>query len=219
MTWLDEPISLVPVHFFSLSFDCFYLSSKEIVSKKGALGKKHLLPSSADLTGDKPFADVSMAWNEEGLAFEITINQSYKEPAFPELASGDSLEIFLDTRDVKSSGYNTRFCHHFYFLAEKIGEDMAGEITHFRGDDLHALCNPELLQLQVKHRFGSCKMYIIIPAVCLHGYEPSQFERLGFSYVINRRNGQPQHFSCSSLDYQIAQQPALWASVRLIPKL
>ncbi len=30
-------------------------------------------------------------------------------PFFPNVNQGDSFELFIDTRDVKTSGYNTRF--------------------------------------------------------------------------------------------------------------
>jgi len=213
---MTSEASLVPVHFFSLAFDCLYLSPQDVEAKKGELGKKYLLPSTSDLCGDAPFAQVAMAWNEEGIAFYIEVDQPLKFSAYPEVTSGDSVEIFIDTRDIKTSGYNTHFCHHFYFLPQVVKEHQAGEITHFRGDDAHPLCDPSLLQLRTSSRSRGYVLAIIIPAACLHGYDTEQFKRIGFTYRINRAHFFPQHFSASGYDYQIEQQPSLWASANLV---
>jgi hypothetical protein len=50
----------------------------------------------------------------------------------------------------------------------------------------------------------------------LYGYDPKQFDRVGFTYRINRHGGNPQHFAVVSKDYQIDQQPSLWGSIKLI---
>ena len=59
-------------------------------------------------------------------------------------------------------------------------------------------------------------LQIFIPAECLHGYDPEQFDRLGFSYRINRYALPPQHFSVVTKEYQIEQQPSLWSHMRLV---
>ncbi len=61
----------------------------------------------------------------------------------------------IDTRDLKTSGYNTKFCHHFYFLPEKIDGIQCGEVTRFRTEDTHELCDPQFLQVEShKHSSG-----------------------------------------------------------------
>jgi hypothetical protein len=216
MQWMQQPMAMVPVHYFALSFDCRYLASKEIEACKGVLGKEYHVPSSAAFCGEDPFAAVSMAWNQQGLAFSVEVQQPVKHSCYPNIEQGDSVQLFIDTRDIKSSGYNTRFCHEFFFLAQEVDGWSAGESTHFRGDDSHSLCDPALLQRKVKVTSTGYTMQMVIPASCLHGYDPDQFDRLGFTYRINRAQFFPQHFSASSFDYQIEQQPSLWASCRLI---
>lgn len=216
MSWLNEPIALVPIHFFSLSFDAYYLSPEEIGKKSGELGKKYVLPSTSDLCGEASFAEVALAWNREGLAFQVKVEHPMTYTAYPDVANGDSVELFVDTRDIKTSGYNTRFCHRFYFLPQEVNGHQAGELTHFRGDDSHPLCDSGLLQVRVKPSSKGYSMFIIIPGSCLHGYDPEQFDRLGFTYRINRAHFFPQHFAASGVDYHIEQQPSLWASLNLV---
>ena len=93
------------------------------------------------------------------------------------------------------------------------GESVqAGEATRFRTEDAHELCDSSTLEIQ-KTKKG--KFEIFIPAACLHGYDPTQFSRLGFSYRINRMGQGGQVFSANDEDFKIEQQPSLWASLEL----
>ncbi|MCH9627228.1 MAG: hypothetical protein S4CHLAM2_08630 [Chlamydiales bacterium] len=202
---LEELVPLAPVHFFQIQADCLY--GKRV-------GDKHVLPDLSALTGQKSFAYLFLAWNEGGVRLRIEVEGSFTEPDFPNFQTADSIELFFDTRDVKTSGFNTRFCHHFYFLpiaVQNNGDSIqAGEVTRFRTEDRHELCDAS--QLEIK-KVKTGKFDILIPAECLHGYDPSQFNRLGFTYRINRINGASQIFSAHDEDFSIEQQPSLWASL------
>lgn len=215
---MDEPtFSLSPIHSFQISVDCRHLSRKKgafTLSKNNA--EQYRLPSLAEISGETPFADVSIGWNQEGVELFIDVKASYKEVSYPEITRGDSIELFFDTRDVKTSGFNTRFCHHFFFLPEAVEGQQAGEITRFRTEDAHELCSSSDLIVKGHLKLFSYSLNIFIPSQCLHGYDPDQFDRLGFTYRINRFNGKPQHFSATSEEYQIEQQPSLWSSLKLI---
>jgi hypothetical protein len=169
------------------------------------------------LCGEESFAVIAMGWNAEGIECLITIESPFVKAFFPDITRGDSVELFFDTRDVKTSGFNTRFCHHFFFLAEPVEGRQAGELTRFRTEDTHVLCDPAALKVQAKTKSRTQTLHIFIPAQCLHGYDPEQFSRLGFSYRVNRAEGFAQHFTVLSEDYQIEEQPSLWSSLRLVP--
>lgn len=205
----QEPFSLSPVHFFQLSVDCFQVNLK---AGFGKFEKKHLLPNTSPLCNEDYFADVSLGWNREGIAAEVSLSESFQEASYPNIANGDSVELMIDTRDVKTSGYNTRFCHHFFFLPESIEGRQAGEMTTFRTEDIHDLCDPQDLKVFCRKTM----MQIFIPASCLYGYDPDQFDRLGFTYRINRRGNFPQHFSAVTNNFQVEQQPSLWSSLKLV---
>lgn len=199
---LEELVPLVPVHFFQVQAACHH-------------GKPRPLPSLEELNGTKPFADVAIGWSDEGITVHVEVKSAFNQPEFPHFQTADSIELFFDTRDVKTSGYNTRFCHHFFFLPEAVLHDgervQAGEVTHFRTEDAHPLCESSLLMVTRTKK----KIEIYLPRECLHGYDPRQFSRLGFSYRINRVGGAAQVFSAHDEDFTIEQQPSLWASLKL----
>ena len=208
----SEPFSLNPVQFFALSCDCHYLSKKDQIPSLTS----YAVPSTHRLTQEEIFAKVAMGWHEEGIAVHIQINQPASESVYPLIEQGDSVELFFDTRDLKSAGFNTRFCHHFFFLPQAVEGILKGEKTHFRTEDRHALCDAQALYCQTQLRKNDYSMKIFIPTQCLYGYDPKQFDRLGFTYRINRDEGDPQHFAVVSKDYQIDQQPSLWGSIHLV---
>ncbi len=208
----NSSFSLNPVHFFALSCDCHALSDKDQLPSLTA----YALPSTQRLTQENAFAKIAMGWHEEGVALQIQVNQAIKHISYPQIEQGDSVELFFDTRDLKSSGFNTRFCHHFFFLPQAVEGISKGEKTHFRTEDSHPLCDPQVLHCQMQAKKEGYQMKIFIPSQCLYGYDPKQFDRLGFTYRINRAGDAAQHFAVVSQDYQIEQQPSLWGSIQLV---
>lgn len=211
--------ALSPVSFFQISADCHCLGSRQkegfslLNSSKHA---KYLLPDTSFLCHQNNFANVSMGWNKEGLELLVAAKQPFLRANHPEISRGDGVELFFDTRDVKTSGYNTRFCHHFFFLPEAVEGVLAGEITRFRTEDRHEWCDARELKVTCTRKSNSYLLQIFIPSQCLYGYDPDQFDRLGFTYRINRADGDSQHFSVTSDDYQLEQQPSLWSSLKLV---
>lgn len=215
----EEPsISLSPINFFQIGVDCFYIDpakKSDVFWLNAQNHQKYLLPNTSALCNQEHFADVALGWNQEGIEAFVKIKEPFQQIYYPEIAKGDSVELFIDTRDVKTSGYNTRFCHHFFFLPEAAEGHVAGELTRFRTEDRHELCDPKELQVKATFKESSYQLNLFIPSQCLHGYDPDQFKRMGFTYRINRATGGSQHFSVTSEEYQIEQQPSLWSSVLL----
>lgn len=218
MTFSEEFAPITPINFFQLTADCHYLSYPNeqgfpLLTKQRA--QKFLMPDVSFLCGEELFAEISLGWHEEGLEAYIRIKQPFQRAYYPDVERGDSIELFIDTRDVKTAGFNHRFCHHFFALAEGIEGHSAGEITRFRTEDTHPLCDPNDLKVKSLTSKTEHSLNLFIPGHCLHGYDPSQFDRIGFAYRINRANGFPQHLSVVTEDFPIEQQPALWASLKL----
>lgn len=212
---LDEVIPLSPVDFFAFQIEAHYVSGKPCAP----LSKKYLLPNFSECFPQEQFASIYFGWSEKGIYLTLNSNHPVREVLFPDFLSGDAFEVFIDTRDVKTTGWTTRFCHHFFFLPEpvEVNEDLiqAGEITRFRTEDIHELAPASSLQVVCEKGKKSYALHVFIPAESLHGYEPLQFERLGFSYRVSRARGDPAFFTTSAQDFPIEQQPSLWASLKL----
>lgn len=207
----NEEFSLSPLNFFSAEVPCLSLP----LEKNPRFTNAHRLPNLAHTLGESSFAEISLGWNSLGLHAFIRVSKPFEEAQFPEIQQADSVELFFDTRNVKTSGFNTRFCHHFFFLPQPAADRQAGELTRFRAEESHEWCDPADLKIHSFFGKNDYSMHLFIPAQCLHGYDPEQFDHIGFTYRVNRCGGSPQHFSVSSEDYQIEEQPSLWSSLKL----
>jgi hypothetical protein len=202
--------SLSPVQFFGLSAECHFLSKGQLKPDR-----QYLLPSSSDLLGEESFVEIYVAWNFEKIKFLVESSVPFQEVNETDFRKGDSIEIFLDTRDLKSKGI-TRFCHHFVFFPALCQGYFGREVTRFRNEDTHKLCHPEDLIVSTKVLSRGYVLEIEIPSQCLTGFDPIAFPRIGFTYRINRKAAPPQHFAVSSEEYNIEQHPSTWGTLKLI---
>ena len=210
----DSVVKFAPISLFALQLDCHRKAS----AVTSVLDQRWLLPAASAFSVQEPFAKVYMAWDTDGLWGAVEVLGAIHPVSFPMVTEGSSVELFLDTRDSKQSGFIHRFCHHFVFLPQPTADGRAGgEITRFRTEDAHDWCAPEALQVETQRNPKGYTLRWMIPAHCLHGYDPEHFPRLGFTYRINRGKEEPQHFAVSAQDFSLEQQPSLWASMRLMP--
>ena len=204
---------LLPIDFFAIAGDIAH--AKKIPTAK-FFKQTHLLADTSELLNEEKFADIALAWNEEAIFVEAHFHKTFEAAFYPDYAKGDSLELFFDTRDLKTAGFATRFCHHFLILPQEVHGVRVQELTRFRTEDSHPLCDPDLISAETHFGKRDYKLTVVIPRECLHGFDPMNFDRLGFTYRCNRENGPPQHFSVSSDYFSIEQHPRFWASLRLI---
>jgi hypothetical protein len=209
---------LFPVEFFSLSCPMHYSKFSLATPSSRAMRKSFILPDTSELLAEEKFSDVALCWDEEGICIEVFVDKPFEEVYFPFFSKGDAIELFFDTRDLKTAGFATRFCHHFVILPQRVQDIQAMEMTHFRTEDTHPLCDPKDLSVEAAFQKKSYTVRILIPAACLHGYDPKVCDRMGFTYRIHRYGGSPQHFAVSSEHFPLEQSPKLWASLSLNSK-
>ncbi len=199
---------LTPLSFFTISAEIPYLKK----APKQWLKNPYLLPDTSAYLNEESFAKIAMGWNEDGFLFHIAVEKSFEEACFPEVEKGDGIEIFIDTRDLKSSKVMTRFCHHFVFLPKEVGGVLAKEVTSFRGEDSHALADSDHLKSKSTFGKGCYTVDIEIPTTALCGFEE---RKVGFNYRITRPKYEGQHFAVSSRAFAINRHPSLWGTLNL----
>ena len=198
---LDD-VELSPLDFGDFSSDLSFCEDLEL-----RLTEAHLLPAlGASWIQFSPFK-VYAAWHHSGLTFDLSLSNR-------DLCSSLVLDVFVDTRDVKSSGYNSRFCHYFKFDLKE--DSKAGlECTHFRSEDKHELSSPENLKVFYKKSGQKTRYKCIVAADALHGFDPLEGQRIGFTYRVTIGEEIYDYFS-SSKDFNIEEQPSQWGSMRLV---
>ncbi len=200
---------LLPLEFFSLKGSLPFVKGKP----SSAWMQKHCqIGSTQHLLSQEDFASIALGWDEEGLLADLLIDKPFEEAFYPQFSQGDAVELFIDTRDRKSGGFSTRFCHHFLFLPSPVQGISAQELTRFRSEDAHPLADFKDLEIHTTFHKNSYGMQVKIPAHALHGFDPIAFDRLGFTYRIHRYKGSAQYFSSSGEHFSLEQHPRFWAS-------
>ncbi len=200
---LDDISALLPSSCFAFELPLYP------TEKKRELKKRHLLPDFSELADEISFATMHAGYSEEGVRFDVEVSKPFED-------IHDSVELFIDTRAMKNAGFPTRFCHHFLIFPQAVDGIIAQEITRFRTEDAHPLCNPDDLKVHGEVGRRKWAVQIFIPSQCLHGYDPTAFKKMGFAYRINRQGGEPQHFTLSSRYIAIEQHPSLWSTLNFV---
>jgi hypothetical protein len=215
--------SLLPQRFlFRFSVPCQY---RHPLWKAGGAGldERYRLASLAELDEQPAFAEISAAWNEAGLVFATNVHGK-KQPIWcratrPE--DSDSLQIWIDTRDVRNVHRASRFCHRFLFLpsggGRKQDEAFGQTLPINRAREPARPVAAGLLQAVGKVRSDGYRLECFIPAEAMLGFEPGEHPRIGFTYaLIDRELGQQTFSVGPPLPYD--EDPSLWATLELVGK-
>ena len=175
------------------------------------------IPTLGGVEGETPFADVLMTWNDDGLYFAVSVTNKKDFKINPKnYWLGDCLELWIDTRDVKEASTANRFCHHFFFLpggSGKNGKKPIGRQTAIeRAREQAPPCPEESIAIGLKRLKRSYRMEIALPASGINGYQPREFDRLGFNYVLHDCNHGIQSWTISRTA-PILHDPSTWGSM------
>ncbi|WP_278467295.1 hypothetical protein [Gimesia maris] len=184
---------------------------QDIPRKRGRLLN---LPGSAllpDLTYDKSkkWGELKVAWNAEGLAISLQVNQK-KHPVTP----AESLEIWIDTRDTKTIHRASRYCHSFEFQAVGLsGKPVCLQQTVHRAQEDAPRCDLKKVGLWSKISKTGYALDVWLPASELYGFDPASYPQTGFYYKITDSELGEQ-FMIVDHEFPFAQDPSLWATLR-----
>src|SRR5204862_223184 len=136
------------------------------------------------------FADVRLAWNEMGLAWQVEVKGKEQVPqgdaARPRVSDG--VTLWIDTRDARTSHRASRYCHQFHFLPSGGGpeRDQPAFVQTKIHRALHdaPLSPASAVPLRCRRTRGGYVIEAFLPAAVLHGFDPEQNPRLGIYYAV-----------------------------------
>ncbi len=179
----------------------------------------HQLPE-LSMDGGKPFAHVYAAWSAAGMWFALDVPRKSAPRVLPKrLAEGDSLELYVDTRDIRSAHRAGRYCHKFV-LAPVGGVGRARSALFEHQDIQRALMNPPQVtsdQVEVASvvRDDGYAIELFVPAAALNGYDVDVTRRLGLAYVLRDTERYPQVWPHAA-DLPVWNDTSLWATIDLV---
>jgi hypothetical protein len=217
--------SLVPNRFLvRIGHPCPFVKDVPRDDEDGALldlPEAARLNNFAELDGHTNFADVRLAWNELGLAVQVSVKGKERPPTGDgERPWGsDGFTLWLDTRDARAGHRASRFCHQFHFLptgggAEKDEPTFAQTKVNRALQDA-PLCGAADVAFRCTRQKGGYSVEAFLPAAVLSGFDPEQHPRLGVFYHVRDQELGDQFLSVNG-DFPFADDPSLWEPLELV---
>lgn len=166
--------------------------------------------------------DFRIGWNEKGLAFSVRVEGKKRRPwcrvTRPE--DSDGVQLCIDTRDVRNIHRASRFCHRLFILPGGSGLNQA-QPTPLWLPINRAKTHPnpvpvERITLGGKITDAMYRLDFVVPADALTGYEPLEFNRIGFHYAVIDQDIGNRSFLVG-YPFPHSEDPSLWATLELLP--
>ncbi len=203
--------------YFTYSFPCKYRrKAPEIDGDLSDWKSEFLVPDVGFLEDIPRVSQLYMAWNEKGLYFGVEVRK--KRPVKSSFArhwTGDCLQIWIDTRDVKTARRAGRYCHQFNCMPTGGGPDEDQAIVKptqiDRSKEKWNAPQPEDIPVSAQISHLGYTLECALPSEILSGYDPDEFPRLGFTYYISNSEWPPQWWSAGR-DLRVYIDPSTWGS-------
>lgn len=175
------------------------------------------LPRLCELEGAAAYGDVYVMWDDAGLYVSIfvgakkTVVGNRRSPK-----DGDALILWIDTRDVHTVHRPSRFCHGFVMIPRggKKGAATAWQYALRRAREKPPIFPESKLKTVRKITKTTYGLTLTIPAAALNGYDPTEFPRLGFTYLIFDHEHQGQTWA-TPLHMPFDTDPSMWGTLEL----
>jgi hypothetical protein len=175
----------------------------------------------AAMDEQRNFADVRLAWNELGLAFQVEVRGKDQLPQgdASRPRGSDGVTVWLDTRDARASHRASRYCHQFYALPTGGGPEhdqpVFGQAKINRALQDAPLARPGDVPFRSHRTRGGYLVEAFVPAGVLNGFDPEQNPRLGFYYAVRDAELGEQVLSVGS-EFPYWEDPSLWSVLELV---
>lgn len=204
--------------FFQFAAPCRY--RQKLWSAQGAdLGEEYRIVSLAELENRRAPVELRAAWSEEGLVFAFRVQGKQQQPwcRMGRAEDSDSVQIWIDTRDVHNVHRASRFCHRFLLMPAGGAKDgpLAQWMPINRAREQPRAIGPDEVQVRSVVSRGGYLLECFLAAGALTGFDPQEHPRLGFNYAVNDRELGEHTFTVGSpMPYQ--EDPSLWATLEMI---
>ncbi|MGD9498519.1 MAG: sugar-binding protein [Armatimonadota bacterium] len=183
----------------------------------GEWGEGELMPLLGELAGGAQFAQLYLAWNERGLYLAVDVPKHERVVTNRHNpASGDALELFIDTRGGRTSHRATQFCYHLIVLPTAPGRGAHGPTIWQRPLRRALQRSPaadlDAIRLAANLREDGYAIELAFPPESLHGYEPAAGVRIGMAAVIHDIQ-RGTHLWGTSREVPYDRDPSTWGLV------
>jgi len=183
------------------------------------LGDAYKIPALSTLGGERQFADLSIAWGDEGLFLQV-VSQAKENKPKSSSPPTIFLTFYLDTRWSPGVHRGTSYCHRFEFIVSRPstaqlvrGHGELASIQRARAapNEIH----PKDISVGCLQGKNGLEIKAFLKGETLTGYEPREYQELGLFYVINDASVGSQ---CMARNRQspFFEDPSQWCRGKLV---
>ena len=204
---------------FNFEIEVHRLEALTVDGTLNGWSEGHRLPA-VGLEESETYAEAWAGWSPEGLWFAVRVPRSKAPRVIPKRPEqGDCVELYVDTRDVRSAHRAGRYCHKF--VLAPVGGPGRGTRPFFEHQPIHrALMDPPMGPAEMVDVASSvvADQYVIelhLPAAALSGFDVEISRRLGLAYIVHDIEHEPQNWPHPRVLPQ-GTDPSLWATIVLV---
>lgn len=193
---------------------------------KFVLDESYRLPDLGQFEKQPKFADVRVAWNENGLFLTCEV-KGKKQSLWcreSQLLESDGIQVWIDTRDTHNVHRATKFCHWFMLCPSGGVDDetmdstnlpMANMLKINRSREDSPMINRAKPEVAATVGKDGYHLSAFLSAKCLHGWDTSDHRSLGFNFAVVDRELSWQTLAIGP-ELPIMEDPSLWQTLQLI---
>ena len=189
------------------------------------LGDEFEIPSFRSLNGGKRFAEMSIAWSNDGLFFHSILKapggKAVRSAASSVSSKSVLLSLYIDTRWSPGVHRATTYCHRFDFILKRptSTEPMDrghGELNPIqRARAAPAPIHPNDISVATVGIPDGYEIKAYLRGDTLTGYSPEEFQEVGIFYTINDSVFGNQ-IMARTLQSPYFEDPSVWCRGKLI---
>jgi hypothetical protein len=186
------------------------------------LAEPYRVPPIHALGGRLHHGTVSVAWNKDGLGIDLSVSGKKQIPWCRDgrVDESDGLHVWIDTRPAPDVHRATRFCHHFAFLplggGSRRDQSLVGIIPIQRARQHPNPVPRDAIEHVSKLSSSGYSISVRIGSAGLTGYDPVEHPEIRLWYAIVDRELGWQTLYLGP-EYNVADDPSLWPTWRLLP--
>jgi hypothetical protein len=184
------------------------------------LSQEFRIPTLGEFDRQTDFANVSLAWNDRGFAFSVTVLGRTRpiECQGKPLELCDGVRLWIDTRNTQTVHRATKFCHHFVLLPAGGGAKKTKPVVRAlpvaRAREETPLPDVSLVKIQADVTKSGYWIDAWFPAEVFIGFDPSTHPRIGFHYFLHDSELGDQTLAVGR-EFPFESDPSLWQTVEL----
>lgn len=181
----------------------------------------HQIPLFGFFDEQNTFADIRLGWHPSGLLIRCTVSGKKKSLwcRATQVLESDGLQVWIDTRNTGNVHRATRFCHWFALLPAGAGSNGSQPVATMLKINRAREDSPSFhrreIPIAAKTSEDGYELKALLPAECLHGWDPDEHRQLGFSLAIVDREFGFQTLGCGP-ELPVDEDPSLWQVLELV---